>query len=71
MLVYLNPKWDESNGGALRITSPEPSSSSLSSDAEMVDVYPIAGRVVLFYSSQVPHEVLPVIGNERHALTIW
>jgi hypothetical protein len=35
-----------------------------------VDVYPQGGRVAIFYSSEIAHEVLPTYGN-RHALTIW
>ena len=36
----------------------------------MVDVLPMAGRLVVFYSSAIAHEVLPTFGD-RHALTIW
>lgn len=35
-----------------------------------VDVLPACGRVVLFFSSEIPHEVMPTYGN-RHACTIW
>jgi hypoxia-inducible factor prolyl hydroxylase len=100
VLCYLNPDWEESMGGALRLFIPkkfrqkeaaaaeeketkttqettvggEASSSAHSSkdDYHMkaVDVFPQGGRVAIFYSSDIPHEVLPTFGN-RHALTIW
>eukprot|EP00981_Chlorochromonas_danica_P014445 scaffold8015_cov165-Ochromonas_danica.AAC.3 len=35
-----------------------------------VDIYPAAGRVAMFYSSEVAHEVMPCYGH-RYALTIW
>ena len=35
-----------------------------------VDIYPNAGRLAMFFSSQVPHEVMPTFAD-RHAITIW
>lgn len=106
VLCYLNPDWEESMGGALRLFIPkkfrqkedeskgnvgtrevlrsedsegvqENAEKSLREDAaagdyhmKAVDVYPQGGRVAIFYSSDIPHEVLPTFGN-RHALTIW
>jgi hypoxia-inducible factor prolyl hydroxylase len=35
-----------------------------------VDVFPEGGRLAMFYSADVPHEVLPTFGM-RHAITIW
>lgn len=104
VLCYLNPDWDDSMGGALRLFIPkkfrckedESTSSSLSHETtspsdrsetheeviaerkgeisgyhmKAVDVYPHGGRLAIFYSSEIPHEVLPTFGN-RHALTIW
>ena len=74
-LVYLNPGWARDMGGALRLTPPARvagccDTASLAASEGVVDVYPDAGRLVLFYSSEVPHEVLPTFG-ERHALTLW
>lgn len=40
------------------------------SEYDGIDVYPMAGRAVLFFSSQIEHEVMPTYGD-RHALTIW
>ena len=108
VLCYLNPDWEESMGGALRLFIPkkfrqkedeskdnvgtrevlrsedsegvqENAEKSLREDhpapagdyhMKAVDVYPQGGRVAIFYSSDIPHEVLPTFGN-RHALTIW
>lgn len=35
-----------------------------------VDVFPVCGRVALFYSHEVAHEVMPSFA-ERHAVTVW
>lgn len=40
------------------------------SKTKVVDISPISGRVAMFYSSEIPHEVMPTYGN-RHAITIW
>ncbi|RYH24741.1 2OG-Fe(II) oxygenase [archaeon] len=45
-------------------------SSEASASDKSVDVYPIAGRVAMFFSSSIAHEVLPTYGS-RYALTIW
>jgi hypothetical protein len=39
-------------------------------DYDAIDIYPYAGRMIIFFSSQIEHEVLPTFGD-RHALTIW
>ena len=76
VLIYLNPSWEESNGGALRITPvrklkvPGLAASEYGT-LDAVDVYPYAGRAVLFYSSEIPHEVCKVDGKDRHAITVW
>jgi SM-20-related protein len=58
--LYLNPDWDESDGGALRLYEGERS----------FDVYPHAGTFVLFRSDAIVHEVLPA-QRERFSLTGW
>lgn len=63
VLVYLNPNWQKELGGAVRL-------SALDSPENAIDVYPESGRLLIFYSSKIPHEVLPTFG-ERHAITIW
>lgn len=44
--------------------------SSGEDEEKEVDIYPAAGRVAMFYSSEVAHEVMPCYGH-RYALTIW
>ena len=38
---------------------------------EYVDVFPECGRMVLFYSADIPHEVCQTCQKDRHACTIW
>ncbi|KAI8919753.1 hypothetical protein BC831DRAFT_526578 [Entophlyctis helioformis] len=60
-ICYLNPDWNhETQGGALRIHR---------RDLEQ-DISPIAGRVVIFMSGVVDHEVLSS-SRPRYALTCW
>ena len=35
-----------------------------------VDIYPESGRLAMFLSAEMPHEVMPTFGD-RHAITIW
>ena len=79
-ILYLNPSWTCGDGGELRIYL-EPNNKE--SDEEVVepfvDLSPVGGRLVLFYSDEVPHEVLEnapraTVENDnfdRYALTIW
>jgi Rps23 Pro-64 3,4-dihydroxylase Tpa1-like proline 4-hydroxylase len=68
-ILYLN---DEKyvDGGELRLVL---------SEHEIRDIPPVGGRVVVFWSDEIPHEVLPSaphVSNEnadydRYALTVW
>jgi SM-20-related protein len=58
--LYLNPNWDEADGGALRLYEGEHS----------IDVYPHAGTLAIFRSDAIYHEVLPAT-RERFSLTGW
>ena len=60
VICYLNPDWDEGDGGQLRLFLPE----------GPLDIYPLAGRLVCFRSSELEHEVLPASRN-RLSLTGW
>ena len=62
VLIYLNPGWVPAMGGALRVTEPDTHA--------QVDIYPQAGRLAMFWSADVAHEVLPTFGD-RHAITMW
>ena len=48
VVTYLNPNWKQADGGALRVHPPK---------GPARDVYPQAGRMVLFYSDVIAHEV--------------
>ncbi|EON76090.1 oxidoreductase, 2OG-Fe(II) oxygenase family [Lunatimonas lonarensis] len=65
VILYLNEEWEESFGGELRMYLP-------SSDKEerLVDVLPKGGRLVVFLSGEIPHEVLPTT-QDRASITGW
>lgn len=60
VICYLNHDWKEEQGGQLRMYLPDRS----------LDVLPNAGRVVIFRSDQIEHEVLPAT-RERLSITGW
>lgn len=60
-VLYLNEAWLPEHGGQLRLYPPA---------AEQHDVQPLGGRLVLFLSAEMPHEVLPA-NRERLSLTGW
>lgn len=63
-ILYLNPDWQETDGGALRIyDGPQP-------DSSWQDVRPQAGTFVCFLSDRIHHEVLPT-ARERLSVTGW
>jgi hypothetical protein len=77
VLYYLNHGWQEGDGGELRIhdlsTSRQADDSydKASDGPAFVDIPPIGGTMVVFYSdSRVPHEVLPAC-KPRFAITHW
>ncbi len=59
-ILYLNPDWEPDHGGRLRVFTPEGPR----------DVAPRLGRLVLFLSDRLEHEVLPVHAP-RFAATAW
>jgi len=75
-ILYLNPDYVDGDGGELRIYQ--------NSDT-YEDVTPDGGRMVLFWSDEIPHEVLPTAPSatenedkannndekNRYALTLW
>eukprot|EP00927_Polykrikos_kofoidii_P054991 TRINITY_DN49307_c0_g1_i1.p1 TRINITY_DN49307_c0_g1~~TRINITY_DN49307_c0_g1_i1.p1 ORF type:complete len:380 (-),score=54.72 TRINITY_DN49307_c0_g1_i1:52-1131(-) len=74
-VYYLNRGWTPGHGGALRLferqdvaVSPQPY------HRKIAEVVPDLDTLVLFWSDQVPHEVLPPRsppGAWRHAVSIW
>ena len=61
-ILYLNPDWEEAHGGCLRVR--------LEDEKGEVDIAPAWGRVVLFDSRRITHEVRPA-RHGRWALTAW
>ncbi|MEY2704776.1 MAG: hypothetical protein RL407_838 [Bacteroidota bacterium] len=65
VILYLNESWTEADGGQLRMYfSQEDGSESIE------DVLPLGGRLVVFLSEEIPHEVLPTL-KERISITGW
>jgi len=66
-ILYLNPSYEETtDGGELQL---------LTVGSRKVKVFPNGGRLLMFWSDEIPHEVLPTgVGErekDRYALTIW
>ncbi len=59
-VLYLNDDWQESHGGALRLYLTR----------EHLDIYPSAGKLVLFLSADFEHEVLPAT-RDRLSIAGW
>ena len=60
VICYLNNNWKEEHGGQLRMYLNDRS----------IDVLPTAGRLVIFRSDQIEHEVLPAT-RPRLSITGW
>jgi hypothetical protein len=64
VLIYLNDEeWSEDKGGFLRVFGGE-------DQTGVYDVLPMGGRVAMFYSDKVPHEVTAA-HDKRYAMTVW
>jgi SM-20-related protein len=61
VVLYLNQAWLPEQGGALRLHLPDQSEQ---------DISPLANRMVLFLSAEMPHEVLPAT-RDRLSLAGW
>lgn len=67
-IIYLNPDYQQGDGGELRL---------LLLNGGCFDLDPRGGRMVIFWSDEIPHEVLPCKPEsedgqfDRYALTIW
>jgi hypoxia-inducible factor (prolyl hydroxylase) len=77
VVCYLNSDWQPAHGGCLRL---HPMTSSMLSksvlpgaevaEARVVEVEPVAGRLVAFFADEMLHEVSRTF-QPRHALTLW
>jgi len=65
IILYLNESWTEADGGQLRMYFPQEDGSE-----RVEDVLPLGGRLVVFLSEEIPHEVLPT-QKERISITGW
>ena len=60
VICYLNPDWRPEQGGQLR----------LHLESGIIDVLPEGGKLAIFRSDLIEHEVLPAT-RERYSLTGW
>jgi SM-20-related protein len=60
VILYLNADWKDEQGGQLRMHLPDGPK----------DFLPLAGRLVIFRSDEIEHEVLPAT-RERLSITGW
>ncbi|MFO7826213.1 MAG: 2OG-Fe(II) oxygenase [Cyclobacterium sp.] len=65
VILYLNDSWDESKGGALRLYF-----TGQNGLEQYQDIFPIGGRLVVFLSGEMLHEVLPT-KSTRISITGW
>ena len=65
VILYLNESWTEADGGQLRMYFPQEDGSE-----RLEDVLPVGGRLVVFLSEEIPHEVMPT-QKERMSITGW
>jgi SM-20-related protein len=65
IILYLNESCTEADGGQLRMYFPQEDGSE-----RMEDVLPLGGRLVVFMSEEIPHEVLPT-QKDRISITGW
>ena len=66
VLIYLNENWSEDKGGFLRVYG----SNDAEEDVAPKNVLPLGGRMAMFYSDKVPHEVTST-DHMRYSMTVW
>ena len=75
-IFYVNPDWEEADGGQLCLYLGHLGRVSLSGETAprpptIATITPLANRLVLFWSdARVPHEVLPAF-KARYAVSVW
>ena len=62
VMLYLNPDWAEADGGELVVYN---------NSGILETILPIAGRMVVFFSRTIWHEVRPAKMRNRFAFTLW
>ncbi|MBN3583243.1 2OG-Fe(II) oxygenase [Algoriphagus aestuarii] len=65
VIIYLNDSWSQEDEGMLRMYLPQDDGSE-----EILDILPKGGRLVVFLSGEIPHEVIPT-KKERISITGW
>ncbi|WP_111670107.1 2OG-Fe(II) oxygenase [Algoriphagus litoralis] len=65
VILYLNESWTAEDEGALRMYFSQEEGTE-----RIEDVLPLGGRLVVFLSGEIPHEVLPT-KKERISITGW
>lgn len=65
VILYLNESWTEADGGQLRMYFLQEDGSE-----RVEDVLPVGGRLVVFLSEEIPHEVMPT-QKERISISGW
>lgn len=63
VVVYLNPDWQQTDGGELVLYRDD-------NDNVGIKVLPMMGTVAIFLSEEFPHEVLPA-NRDRHSIAGW
>jgi SM-20-related protein len=63
LVLYLNPEWSEADHGELCLYPPE-------GDQVVESILPMPGRLAVFRSDLIPHEVMPC-AQPRWSLTGW
>ena len=64
LVLYLNEDWQAAHGGALQVFNRD------NGHEVCGTVWPEAGRMALFMSEEIPHEVLPA-NRTRYSLACW
>ncbi len=62
LVIYLNEHWTASDGGNISLFVDE---------NNVIDIYPIGGRVVFFRSDEMEHEVHPSFTRNRISIAGW
>lgn len=62
IVLYLNEDWKKEDGGLLSLYPKQ---------GEQVDISPLGGRMVLFRSDEMEHEVNPSFTRERNSIAGW